>query len=112
MYTCPVCGYQGLRRPPQDFLICSSCGTEFGYDDSSLSHEELRARWIGRATPWFSQATPPPVGWSSYDQMKAAGLKVYANTAINATSSSGNAPLFWTNYVVIHMGAEPELKVA
>jgi predicted RNA-binding Zn-ribbon protein involved in translation (DUF1610 family) len=40
MYTCPVCGFQGLSEPAYDehyctfFEICPSCGTEFGYDDA------------------------------------------------------------------------------
>ena len=51
--TCPVCGYQHLSQPPYDghgcasFDICPCCGTEFGYDDSSATHEVLRRRWIG-----------------------------------------------------------------
>lgn len=47
-YTCPVCFYAGLSRPPEDHLICPSCGVQFGYDDATTTHAELRAALLGR----------------------------------------------------------------
>jgi hypothetical protein len=65
---CPVCGY-GLRRAPTDFLICPSCGTEFGYDDAGRTHAELRAIWLRGGAGWWSTATPPPKNWDPYLQL-------------------------------------------
>lgn len=45
-YTCPVCDYAELHRPPTDYMICPQCGTEFGTDDSELTHAQLREAWI------------------------------------------------------------------
>lgn len=65
---CPVCGYQ-LPWPPEDFHICPSCGTEFGYDDAGRTHAELRAQWIERGAHWWSRSTPAPVGWDPLVQL-------------------------------------------
>jgi hypothetical protein len=50
-FKCPVCGYDKLNEPPYDealatFAICPCCGTEFGYDDSTMKHSALRQQWI------------------------------------------------------------------
>lgn len=73
MFRCPVCAYPNLKSPPQDDLICPCCGTQFGYDDFTLSHTELRMRWIANGYPWFSSATPP-AGWNAVAQLEAADL--------------------------------------
>ncbi len=79
-HTCPVCGYASLAEPPHDetggasFEICPSCGTEFGYDDASKSHAELRKLWLAAGAPWRSRATAPPPDWSAIEQLRAAGL--------------------------------------
>jgi hypothetical protein len=94
MFTCPVCGYPRLRRPAKDFLICSSCGTEFGYDDAATSHIELRRRWLGRGAPWFSRATAPPDNWNPILQLVRAGyapemlLILQPNSTVSATQST------------------------
>lgn len=63
-----------MTRPPTDYLICPSCGTEFGYDDFATTHEELRNEWIANGSHWFSQATLPPPNWNSITQLSNAGL--------------------------------------
>lgn len=79
-YACPVCGYAGLTEPPYDrfgcasFDICACCGTEFGYDDSATSHEELRRAWIDAGALWYSKASQPPSDWNAEAQMQAAGI--------------------------------------
>lgn len=79
-FVCPVCGYAGLTEPPYDdhecasFDICASCGTEFGYDDTSHSHEELRRAWIDAGALWHSQKVKPPANWNAEVQMRAAGI--------------------------------------
>lgn len=74
MYTCPVCAYDQLRRPAEDFMICPSCGTEFGYDDFATSHDQLRELWIADGMQWFSKATAQPIGWSATQQLFRAGF--------------------------------------
>ena len=74
MYTCPVCAYNRLELPPANFSICACCGTEFGYDDRSLSHYELTKRWVERNCPWFDIDEPKPVGWNGYAQLINGGL--------------------------------------
>ncbi len=70
MYTCPVCGYNELQYPPSNFTVCPSCYTEFGYDDATLTHEDLRREWIGNGMPWMGMnVTPPPTGWNPYKQL-------------------------------------------
>lgn len=71
MYTCPVCGYNKLVLPAEDFYTCPSCGTEFGYHDAAETYEgrerqweRLRLKWIARNTPWFSPVVAPPINWN------------------------------------------------
>jgi len=57
-FTCPICGFDGLNYPPNNFSICPSCGTEFGYDDEQYSHTELREKWITNGKQWWSRSIP------------------------------------------------------
>ena len=66
---CPVCCYPDLERPPVDFLICPCCGTEFEYDDTTLTHEQLRAEWTHNRAQWHSHAVQPPEGWNPWIQL-------------------------------------------
>lgn len=59
-YTCPVCEFDRLRKPPEDYLICPSCGTQFGYSDANRTHEELRQLWIAHGKRWYSSRIPNP----------------------------------------------------
>lgn len=73
--TCLVCGYSGDPDfYPGDYNICDCCGTEFGYDDRVLTHEQLRNEWIANDYPWFYSACPPPAGWDPIRQLRNAGL--------------------------------------
>jgi predicted RNA-binding Zn-ribbon protein involved in translation (DUF1610 family) len=75
-YLCPVCGFDGLDEPPRDALglasfgICPSCGTEFGYDDATRSHAELRTQWKDKGMPWFSRSKAPPAAWDPAEQLR------------------------------------------
>ena len=75
-YICTVCGYDGLNEPPYDekgcasFSICPCCGTEFGYDDHSLSHEALRKKWIESGMKWWSATTPKPTPFNPIVQVR------------------------------------------
>lgn len=77
-FTCPVCGFHDAKLPPFEDgqnnwyqEICPSCGTQFGYDDASLSHQALRLRWIENGAKWSSSA-PAPIGFDGLLQLRAA----------------------------------------
>ncbi len=73
---CPVCGYTKLDEPAYDekgcasFMICPCCGTEFGYDDSTTRHGELRKRWVDAGMKWWSTSLHPPADWNPETQLK------------------------------------------
>ncbi len=68
-YTCPVCGYDHLIRPPADHLICPCCGTQFGLDDEDLTYAELRLAWVANGARWWSPNTAPPANWDPTRQL-------------------------------------------
>jgi len=89
MHECLVCGYDRLWGPPEDFLICPSCGTEFGYDDASISHEDLRAQWLQHGAPWSSPVIPAPAGWDPRAQLiKAELLEPTGTTDVTSAITS------------------------
>ncbi len=69
-YLCPVCGYNKMARPPEDFYICPCCGTEFENDDFETTYAELRYRWEDRGMQWFSRNTPQPLYWNPEIQLE------------------------------------------
>jgi hypothetical protein len=79
MYQCTVCGYPKLKYPPEDHVICPSCGTQFGLDDEgpyskAFLHRDLRDRWRKKGANWYSRVVPMPLGWNGYNQLINAGL--------------------------------------
>lgn len=72
-YQCPVCGYNKMTRPPENFYICPCCGTEFENDDFDETHDALRLKWIERGMNWFSRYTHQPNNWSPIGQLALAG---------------------------------------
>ena len=58
-----VCGYAGLEEPPYDevgcssFGMCPSCSTQFGYNDATFAHAELRKLWISKGMLWWEQSS-------------------------------------------------------
>jgi hypothetical protein len=77
-FLCPVCGYEHLDSAAFDdqgsasFELCPCCGTEFGYDDASTTHAELRERWLSAGARWHSGSVIPPLGWDANSQVRAA----------------------------------------
>lgn len=73
---CPVCGFAGLDEPAYDahgcasFGICPCCGTEFGYDDATRTHAELRAKWIANGMNWWSRTSRPTADWDPLRQLR------------------------------------------
>jgi hypothetical protein len=80
-HICPVCGYPNLEEPPYDQYgcpsseICPCCGTEFGYDDANISHNELRNKWIIKGMKWYVKEKQPE-GWDVNVQLKALEIKL------------------------------------
>lgn len=72
-YTCPVCGYDKLRRPPADYSICPCCSTEFGSSDFSWTHEKLRQDWIEAGGRWCPDFLPEPPRWSAVEHLRNIG---------------------------------------
>ncbi len=70
MHTCPVCGYDRLQYPADDGVICPSCGTQFGYTDAGVSHDELFREWLLGGAHWQSRVIPPPLGWNRDEQIR------------------------------------------
>lgn len=69
MFTCTVCGYNKLNRPPVDWLICPCCRTQFGYSDVGRDLQTLRAEWIHNGALWGSKRLDAPAGWNPYFQL-------------------------------------------
>ena len=63
MFACLICDYDALSHPPERYMICPCCGTEFENDDEEATHAELRARWIAGGMKWWSRNTLPPEDW-------------------------------------------------
>ncbi len=80
LFLCPVCGFGGLTSAPYDpsgcasFDLCPCCGTEFGYDDASVTHHKLRRQWLVAGAPWRSSCVGMPEGWNAVEQLQASGL--------------------------------------
>lgn len=99
-FECPVCGYAHLRRPAADFLICPSCGTEFGYHDAApdrseaMMHDELREQWIAQGMPWRGPLAVRRVGWDPYVQLLQAG-KITRLADLSAMTMNAGTPDIW-----------------
>ncbi len=84
-FTCPVCGFAALTEPHVDpmgspsYAICPCCGIEFGNDDENRTHVQLRAEWLAKGSPWWSERQPPPSNWNASEQLNAAGFNVGPN---------------------------------
>src|SRR5258708_1117129 len=76
-YTCPVCGYDRLEEPPEDWSICPSCLTMFGYSDYHRDVSILREAWITSGAMWGSKYIQRPPFWDPVKQLRNIG---YAGT--------------------------------
>lgn len=79
MHMCPVCGYKGLKRPPENHEICPCCGTQFGYSDvgpgpKEQYHTGLREYWVNHGSKWQSRAVAAPPMWNADQQLIDANL--------------------------------------
>jgi hypothetical protein len=99
-YVCPVCFYDQMPYPPEDYHICPCCGTEFENDDAEYSYAELRCQWILGGALWFYEQ--PPQNWNAAAQLAKAGFGVH-------TTVVGMGPL---NQMSIRDPEELELQYA
>ena len=63
---CRVCGWDhgdyiwGASGDEASFEICECCGTEFGYEDSTVeSTRNKRREWIMQGLKWFKPKSMP-----------------------------------------------------
>jgi hypothetical protein len=76
-YTCPVCAFNALELPPENFTICPCCGTEFGYNDATRTYRELRNNWLRLGGQWFDMEDEHFLRlqhWSAWEQLDRAGF--------------------------------------
>ena len=73
-FSCPVCFYDAVPYPPEDYHICPCCGTEFGNDDVEYTYAELRQKWAESGAHWFFGQ--PPVGWNPWVQLASKSYGV------------------------------------
>jgi hypothetical protein len=86
LYTCIVCGYDGLDYPQKDEwenptqCICPRCGFQSGYHDDAMDEpltiEEFRKVWIDRGAKWFSNNRSKPKNWDLKEQLKRIDIKI------------------------------------
>jgi hypothetical protein len=105
MYTCPVCYFARMVDPPKDYNICVCCGTEFGNDDESRTHAQLRQHWISSGAKWFFRESPPL--WNPWKQLADANVPLPYTTVVTLGSSfaatvgiQGQIPLAVPNVII------------
>lgn len=74
-YTCPICGFDDMKHPAQDWNICPCCFNEFEYCDAGCSHEVLRQEWIEKGCPFIGDSFGRPEkrcpeNWNPEEQLK------------------------------------------
>lgn len=81
-YTCPVCGWNKLNKPPyHSYDICPCCGAEFGYSDCAdgmweyyIRLQELRDKWITKKRMEFKYQGVLE-GWDPIKQLQNIGYE-------------------------------------
>ena len=106
-YVCPVCYYGGLDEAPlpNSYVICPSCGTEFGFDDINATFKELRLNWINSGMQWWSNDIEPPESWDPTQQLISVtnrGLNYVTEKSFVVNILSINCDLSPINYNVTH----------
>lgn len=51
-------------------IFAACCGTEFGYDDSTVAHTDLREKWVSDGMQWWSKHQLKPNDWDPVRQLK------------------------------------------
>jgi hypothetical protein len=70
---CPVCAFDDLPYPPNNYHICPCCGTEFGNDDAYYSYAQLREMWVATGAHWFFGKSPER--WNPWLQLIRGGYE-------------------------------------
>jgi hypothetical protein len=71
-----------------------SCGTEFGYDDTTISHEALRFEWLRGGGKWFDSSVSPPRYWDAWRQVMEA---FYRPTCRSSAGEKASDVIHWNN---------------
>jgi hypothetical protein len=87
-FRCPVCFFDQMPYPPEDYHICPCCGTEFGNDDVEFGYDVLRNTWIDGGAHWFFGQ--PPAHWNAWVQL--AGMSF---GTLTTTVSAPNTADIW-----------------
>jgi len=72
-HICRICGYNcgepfWVGNNP-NWLICDCCGSESGYEDSTLESIVIaREKWISNGSQWFNSKHKPSK-WNSAEQL-------------------------------------------
>jgi hypothetical protein len=76
-FTCPACGWPGLKRPPYrgrvpSFETCPCCGFEFGFHDYDQGWplDAFRKKWIAQGMIWYWPPGQAPEGWDPIAQIR------------------------------------------
>lgn len=96
-----------MGNPPQDYHICPSCGTEFGYDDSGGTYEELRQEWLNSGAEWWSPVDKKPPGWNPYVQLFKAGLGFQPTATTSTTSEVQTETVIYVPRGIFELGERP-----
>jgi hypothetical protein len=91
LYVCPVCGYNELSSPPEDWKICPCCLTEFGYNDVEWGVDLLRKEWIEAGAKWESEHLAQPEEWSPIKQLLNIDYHVSSEDKISIANHSENS---------------------
>ena len=114
-YMCPVCGYNQLDEPPQDYLICPSCGTEFGNDDTLYTYRDLEKKWANSGYLWFSAYTHAPEGWNPIKQLENLNARETSEETLHikpvGVTTSEDLPVIYSDEIAAHYGDDYELGI-
>ncbi|MEO8869949.1 MAG: hypothetical protein ABI357_03865 [Granulicella sp.] len=87
-----------MPDPAKDYNICPCCGTEFGSDDETRTHAQLREFWISSGAKWFFRE-PPPL-WNPWQQLSDAGVVLpYAGGMITSVTASAFIEIFTSKII-------------
>jgi len=105
-YTCPVCGYDELPYPPEDWMICPCCNTMFEYSEVTRGFDALRRNWIETGAKWGTNDVPRPTYWSPISQLQNIGYDVTDVDRVAIARAQGEtsfAPIIFNGVFVMNL---------
>lgn len=100
-HECPVCFFQEMPYPANDFNICPCCGTHFELDDAAPTwietlnrRRDLGSQWLANGAQFWSNRGAPP-NWNPNRQIallfQSLGLMKYAGSLETRETKSNPA---------------------